>query len=390
MSSRGAARLKSGHLWVYRSDLAKAEDIPPGALVHVQDERGRKLGSALYSSSSQIAIRLLTSAVIPESQLLPLLRERIDRAVQFRKQFVRDADSYRVVFSEADLVPGLIIDKYNDVLSMQVLTQAFDREDLRSAVANAMSEHFPGCSLFERVDPHIRQLEQLPARESQLIRGERSNTIFTLNGIRFHFDAVGGQKTGAFLDQRENYAAAARYAHGEALDCFTYQGGFALHLARTCSKVTAVDSSRSALEVAEQNEQLNRDGHACGEIEWIEANAFDLMKDYSAAGQHYDTIILDPPAFAKTKRAVETALKGYKELNLRALKMLRPGGLLVTCSCSFHVEQSQFLEMLGSAAVDSGRRVRILEKRGAALDHPSLLNVPETAYLKCVICQVQE
>ena len=390
MSSRGAARLKSGHLWVYRSDLAKAEDIPPGALVHVQDERGRKLGSALYSSSSQIAIRLLTSAVIPESQLLPLLRERIDRAVQFRKQFVRDADSYRVVFSEADLVPGLIIDKYNDVLSMQVLTQAFDREDLRSAVANAMSEHFPGCSLFERVDPHIRQLEQLPARESQLIRGERSNTIFTLNGIRFHFDAVGGQKTGAFLDQRENYAAAARYAHGEALDCFTYQGGFALHLARTCSKVTAVDSSRSALEVAEQNEQLNRDGHACGEIEWIEANAFDLMKDYSAAGQHYDTIILDPPAFAKTKRAVETALKGYKELNLRALKMLRPGGLLVTCSCSFHAEQSQFLEMLGSAAVDSGRRVRILEKRGAALDHPSLLNVPETAYLKCVICQVQE
>jgi 23S rRNA (cytosine1962-C5)-methyltransferase len=390
VSSRGAARLKSGHLWVYRSDLAKADDIPPGALVHVQDERGRKLGSALYSSSSQIAIRLLTSAVIPESQLLPLLRERIDRAVQFRKQFVRDADSYRVVFSEADLVPGLIIDKYNDVLSMQVLTQAFDREDLRSAVANAMSEHFPGCSLFERVDPHIRQLEQLPARESQLIRGERSNTIFTLNGIRFHFDAVGGQKTGAFLDQRENYAAAARYAHGEALDCFTYQGGFALHLARTCSKVTAVDSSRSALEVAEQNEQLNRDGHACGEIEWIEANAFDLMKDYSAAGQHYDTIILDPPAFAKTKRAVETALKGYKELNLRALKMLRPGGLLVTCSCSFHVEQSQFLEMLGSAAVDSGRRVRILEKRGAALDHPSLLNVPETAYLKCVICQVQE
>jgi 23S rRNA (cytosine1962-C5)-methyltransferase len=390
VSSRGAARLKSGHLWVYRSDLAKAEDIPPGALVHVQDERGRKLGSALYSSSSQIAIRLLTSAVIPESQLLPLLRERIDRAVQFRKQFVRDADSYRVVFSEADLVPGLIIDKYNDVLSMQVLTQAFDREDLRSAVANAMSEHFPGCSLFERVDPHIRQLEQLPARESQLIRGERSNTIFTLNGIRFHFDAVGGQKTGAFLDQRENYAAAARYAHGEALDCFTYQGGFALHLARTCSKVTAVDSSRSALEVAEQNEQLNRDGHACGEIEWIEANAFDLMKDYSAAGQHYDTIILDPPAFAKTKRAVETALKGYKELNLRALKMLRPGGLLVTCSCSFHAEQSQFLEMLGSAAVDSGRRVRILEKRGAALDHPSLLNVPETAYLKCVICQVQE
>ncbi len=390
MSSRGAARLKSGHLWVYRSDLAKADAIPPGALVHVQDERGRKLGSALYSSSSQIAIRLLTSSVIAPNQLLPLLRERIDRAVQFRKQFARDTDSYRVVFSEADLLPGLIIDKYNNVLSMQVLTQAFDREDLRSTAANAMSQHFPGCSLFERVDPHIRQLEQLPERESQLIKGERSNTIFSLNGVRFHFDALGGQKTGAFLDQRENYESAARYAHGEALDCFTYQGGFALHLARTCSKVTAVDSSRPALEVAEQNEQLNRHSHKCGEIEWIEANAFDLLKDYSTAGQQYDTIVLDPPAFAKTKRVVETALKGYKELNLRALKMLRPGGLLVTCSCSFHVEQSQFLEMLGSAAMDSGRRVRILEKRSAALDHPTLLNVPETAYLKCVICQVQE
>ena len=390
ISARGARRLKTGHLWVYRSDLANADVIPPGALVHVQDERGRKLGSALYSSSSQIAIRLLTSAVIPEKQLLPLLRDRIDRSVQFRRQLARDTDSYRVVFSEADLLPGLIIDKYNDVLSMQVLTQAFDREDLRRMATEALAEHFPECSLFERVDPHIRQLEQLPLRESQLICGERSSAIFTLNRVRFHFDALSGQKTGAFLDQRENYAAAARYAHGDALDCFTYQGGFALHLARVCSKVTAVDSSRPALEVAEQNEQLNREAHVCGEIEWIEANAFDLLKDYSTAGQQYDTIVLDPPAFAKTKRVVETALKGYKELNLRALKMLRPGGLLVTCSCSFHVEQSQFLEMLGSAAIDSGRRPRILEKRGAAIDHPTLVNVPETAYLKCVICQVQE
>ena len=390
MSSRGATRLKAGHLWVYRSDIAKSDDIPPGALVHVQDERGRKLGSALYSSSSQIAIRLLTSAVLVESQLLPFLRERIDRAVQFRKQFARNTDSYRVVFSEADLLPGLIIDKYNDVLATQVVTQAFDREDLRKVVTDAMAEHFAGCSLFERVDPHIRQLEQLPARDSQLIYGERSSTIFTLNGVRFHFDALGGQKTGAFLDQRENYAAAARYARGEALDCFTYQGGFALHLARVCSKVTAVDSSRPALEIAEQNEQPNRDTHTCGEIEWIEANAFDLLKDYSTAGRQYDTIVLDPPAFAKTKRVLETAIRGYKEINLRALKLLRPGGVLVTCSCSFHVSEAEFLEMLGSAAADAGRRVRILEKRGAALDHPTLLGVPETAYLKCVICQVIE
>ncbi len=390
VSTRGAARLKGGHLWVYRSDLAITGDVAPGALVHVHDERGRNLGSALYSSSSQIATRLVTSAVTAESQLLPVVRERIERAVQFRKQFVHDADSYRVIFSEADLLPGLIVDKYNDVLSMQVLTQAFDREDLRQVVAEGLAEHFPECSLFERVDPHIRELEQLPARESRIVQGERSSTIFTLNGVRFHFDALGGQKTGAFLDQRENYAAAARYAHGEALDCFTYQGGFALHLARVCSKVTAVDSSRPALEVAERNEQLNREAHVCGEIEWTEANAFDLLKDYSLADRQYDTIVLDPPAFAKTRRAVPTAMKAYKELNLRALKMLRPGGVLVTCSCSFHVSEHEFLEMLGSAAADTGLRLRIFEKRGAALDHPALLNVPETAYLKCVICQVQE
>jgi len=208
--------------------------------------------------------------------------------------------------------------------------------------------------------------------------------------VRFNFDALSGQKTGAFLDQRENYAAAARYANGEALDCFTYQGGFALHLARVCSKVTAVDSSRPALEVAEQNEQLNRGAHTCGDIKWIEANAFDLLKDYSAAGNQYDTIVLDPPAFAKTKRVVETALRGYKELNLRALKMLRPGGLLVTCSCSFHVEQSQFMAMLEAAVADAGRRVRILERRGASLDHPTLVGVPESSYLKCVVSQIIE
>ena len=388
VNHRGAARLRAGHLWVYRSDLVPPAEAPAGALVHVRDERGRSLGSALYSSASQIAIRLLSNQEIAEEQLPSLLRERIASAVQFRRRVAHDTDSYRVIFSEADLLPGLIVDKYNDVLSMQALTQAFDRDDLRQIVVEAMTEHFPDCSVVERVDPHIRELEQLPERESQLVRGDRSSTIFTMNGVRFHFDGLSGQKTGAFLDQRENYAAAARYAHGEALDCFTYQGGFALHLARVCESVTAVDSSRPALEVAEQNEQLNRADHRCGEIEWIEANAFDLLKDYATAGRQYDTIVLDPPAFAKTKRTVATALRGYKELNLRALKMLRPGGVLVTCSCSFHVSEPEFLEMLGSAAADAGRRVRILEKRGQSQDHPVLLNVPETAYLKCMILEV--
>ena len=390
VTQRGALRLKSGHLWVYRSDLSRAGTIPPGALVHVSDDRGRVLGSALYSSASQIAIRLLTSQVIPENELFTLLRQRIDAAIYFRQQNVRDADSYRVIFSEADLLPGMIVDKYNDVLAMQVLTQAFNREDLRKVVAEKLAEHFPSASLLERVDPHIRELEQLPKRESEFAFafGDRASTVFHLNGVRFHFDGLAGQKTGAFLDQRENYAAAARYAHGDALDCFTYQGGFALHLARVCSTVTAVDASRPALEVAEQNEQLNRDSHTCSEIEWIEGNAFDLLKDHSSAGRQYDTIVLDPPAFAKSKRTATTALRGYKELNLRSLKMLRPGGVLVTCSCSFHVGEPEFLEMLAHAAADAGRRLRILEKRGAATDHPVLVGVPETSYLKCVIVQV--
>jgi 23S rRNA (cytosine1962-C5)-methyltransferase len=388
VNQRGVARLRGGHLWVYRSDLVSAGQALSGSLVQVRDEKGRRLGSALYSSSSQIAIRLLSNDEMAAGTLPGIVRSRIDAAVRFRRRIVQDTEVYRVIFSEADLLPGLIVDKYKDVLSLQILTQAFDREELRHAVLESLSEHFPDSSIIERVDAHIRELEQLPARDSQLLRGQRSNTVFKVNGVQFHFDGLGGQKTGAFLDQRENYAAAARFARGEALDCFTYQGGFALHLARVCERVAAVDSSRPALEVAEQNGQLNRDQHRCGEIEWIEANAFDLLKDYATAGRQYDTIVLDPPAFAKTKRAVPAALRGYKELNLRALKMLRLGGILVTCSCSFHVSELEFGEMLGSAAADAGRRVRLLEKRGAALDHPALLNMPETGYLKCVICQI--
>jgi 23S rRNA (cytosine1962-C5)-methyltransferase len=428
---RGATRLRGGHLWVYRSDLASA-NAPAGSLVEVRDQRGKSLGSALYSSSSQIAIRLVSSEVLSDDAWASLLRQRIAAAVGFRRANTHNTDSYRVIFSEADLLPGLIVDRYNDVLSIQILTQAFDREDLRTVIVAALAEHFPEASLIERVDPHIRELEELTPRESQVLRmgsslpspeAERnraprsspavgrgreqadgqaprstpssgveevnlSKTIFTLNDVRFHFDGLSGQKTGAFLDQRENYASAARYAHGDALDCFTYQGGFALHLARVCDHVAAVDSSRPALEVAEQNEQLNRPHHRSGEIEWTEANVFDLLKDYSTAGRQYDTIVLDPPAFAKSKRALPTALRGYKELNLRALKMLRPGGVLVTCSCSFHVSEPEFLEMLSSAGADAGRRVRIMERRGASIDHPALLNMPETGYLKCVICEI--
>jgi 23S rRNA (cytosine1962-C5)-methyltransferase len=214
-----------------------------------------------------------------------------------------------------------------------------------------------------------------------------TETSFRINGLKFHFDAKSGQKTGAFLDQRLNYAAAAHYGHGEVLDVCTYQGGFALHLARSCSKVTGVDVSRAALEVAERNLLENRD-QLTAEVDWLEANAFDLLREWSDAGTEYDTIVLDPPAFAKSKRAAEGAARGYKELNLRAFKMLRPGGVLVTCSCSHHVPLADFTAVVAAAAADAGRRVRLLERRGAAPDHPAVLTLPETEYLKCLICVV--
>jgi len=381
VSRRGAQRLKDGHVWVYRSDVIPADGIPPGSLVALTDERGKFLGTAFYSSASQIAIRLLSRE--PVEDLETLLRMRIREAIAYREGVVRNTDAYRLVFSEADFLPGLIVDRYNDVVSLQVLTQAMDAESVRAVVLSELNNSLKPAAIIERVDPKIRELEQLPSRSSGVLQGEKTTTIFSMNGVKFHFDALKGQKTGAFLDQRENYAAAAQYAHGEALDVFCYQGGFALHLAERCSRVTGVDSSRSALEVADQNAALNG-----REIEWIEANAFDLLRDYAATGAQYDTVVLDPPAFAKGKKNLETALRGYKELNLRALKMLRPGGILVSCSCSYHVSQADFLAVIAEAGRDVHRNLRLLENRTQAKDHPILLNVPETAYLKCAIALV--
>ncbi len=386
VSPRGASRLKDGHVWVYRSDIVSAEAVPAGSLVSVVDHRGKSLGSALYSSSSQIAIRLISPE--PVADFPVLLRQRIADAIAYRERIARDTNAYRVVFSEADFLPGLIVDRYNDILSMQILTQAMDAEIVRQTLTSELSERLHPAAIVERVDSRVRQLEDLPPRASGLVQGEKGSTIFTMNGVQFHFDALEGQKTGAFLDQRENYAAAAQYAHGEALDVFCYQGGFALHLVARCSHVTGIDSSRPALEVADQNAALNRRDQNQPEIDWLEANAFDLLKDYAASGQRYDTIVLDPPAFAKSKRDLDAALRGYKELNLRALKMLRPGGVLVTCSCSYHVSQTDFLGMLADAARDAHRTLRLTEVRGQAKDHPILLNIPETAYLKCVIAIV--
>ena len=389
ISGRGARRLQDGHVWVYRSDILSADGVAPGAAVGITDERGKFLGTALYSSSSQIAIRMISNHAVDD--LSRLLRDRIHGAISYRERVVRDTDAYRVIFSEADFLPGLIVDRYNDLLSMQVLTQAMDAEPVRGVVVSELNARLKPVSIAERVDPRIRELENLPPRPSGLvqrelqgeIQPEKTSTVFTMNGVRFRYEALEGQKTGSFLDQRENYAAAARFAHGEALDVFCYQGGFALHLAQACSKITGVDSSRPALEVADRNAQLNgRD------IEWVEANAFDLLRDYADAGRRYDTIVLDPPAFAKSKSNLETALRGYKELNLRALKMLRPGGILVTCCCSYHVSAAQYLDVVRVSARDVRRNLRIVENRGQAKDHPILLNVPETEYLKCIISYV--
>jgi len=285
------------------------------------------------------------------------------------------------------------VDKYGELVILQLLVKALDNEAVRIVVAQVLRDALDPATIVERPDPRIRELEQLsmPLEGPPLYaQGEPlTQTLFRLNGLNFHYDAGAGQKTGAFLDQRENYAAAARYAHGEALDVCTYQGGFALHLARSCPRVTGIDVSRSALEVAERNLAANRDLLKSSEVDWVEANAFDLLRDWSDSGAVYDNVVLDPPAFAKSKRAVEGALRGYKELNLRALRMLRPGGILVTCSCSHHVSLADFTAIVASAAGDARRRVRLLERRGAAADHPVVLTIPETEYLKCLICVVE-
>lgn len=398
---------------MYRSEVLNAANAATGALVLVEEIGGRgrpphaRLGTALYSSASEIALRMISTK--PVADLESLIRNRIRQAILYRERFVQNGNAYRVIFSEGDFLPGLIVDRYNDILSVQVLTQAMDSEQMRNVAVSELIAALKPAAIVERVDARVRKLEQLPEKESEIIwsrvgqedRGETGvspvvnagrgrpapqdplTTVFQMNGLRFLYEAFGSQKTGAFLDQRENYAAAAQYSRGEALDVFCYQGGFALHLARVCDKVTGIDSSRPALEIADKNAALNGK-----EIEWIEANAFDLLRDYSDSGRQYDCIVLDPPAFAKSRRDLATALRGYKELNLRALKMLRLGGILVTCSCSYHVSASDLLRTLQSAAQDSHRTVRILENRGAAKDHPSVLGIPETAYLKCLIAIV--
>ena len=388
VSDRAVGRLRAGHVWVYASDVASPANAKPGDLVHVASQRGKLLGSALYSSASQIKLRLVTQdPIADEEQFQQLVRKRLKAAIEYRTTVVSDSDAYRLVFSEGDLLPGLVLDRYNDVFTLQVLTQAWDRDDRKRLIVDSLREFAGAEHVLERVEERIQQLEQLPQHGAEMLLGNKSATLVKMNGIRLYYDGLAGQKTGAFLDQRENYAAAEHCSKGDGLDVCTYQGGFALHLARRCQHVTALDISREVLEVAEQNEKLNA-GSLKNEIEWIEANAFDLMRDYADAGRQYDTIVLDPPAFARSKRNLAAAMRGYKELNLRALKMLRPGGVLVTCSCSFAVSEEDFLGVVTEAAQDAHKSVQVIGKRTQSKDHPILLGVPETYYLKCLILRM--
>ena len=388
VNAHAVSRLRSGHPWIFRSDIERLDQATPGALLRVEDQRGKPYGSALYSSRSQIALRMVAPNPVEAAQYPELLRYRIRQAIAYRERVVRDSDAFRVLFSEADLTPGLIVDKYNDILSCQFLTEAMDSEWARQLTVQELQSAYAAETILERVDPRMRELEGLSPGEDRVIASRSKEpkiaTVFHLNNLAFHYDGSAGQKTGAFLDQRENYAAAERHARGRALEICTYQGGFALHLNRRCEQVTAVDVSAEALEVAERNRELNRQKP----IEFVEADAFALMRQYADAERRYETLVLDPPAFAKSKKSAEDALRGYKELNLRALKMLRNGGVLVTCSCSFHVSEADFLAMLGSAALDARRNLHLIEKRMQSADHPVLLNVPETHYLKCMVCSV--
>ncbi|MGH9847018.1 MAG: class I SAM-dependent rRNA methyltransferase [Blastocatellia bacterium] len=379
VSAKGAARAHAGHLWIFRSDVTSKPDAASGDVVRVVDHRGRFAGMAHYGLESEITLRLLTKEDVAVDR--EFWRARLRAAADWRTRVVADTDAYRLAHGEGDLLPGLVIDRYGDAFSIQTLTRGMDA--LKPMWVELLIEMFAPALIVERNDARVRQLEGLPMIARVLHGDATPAAALTIheNGIRFQVDLLEGQKTGAFLDQRENRAAAIRYARGRGLDCFSFHGSFALHLARNCEQVTALDISASAIERARRNAELN----SVTNVEFIEVNVFDQLRNYEDAGQRFDTIVLDPPAFAKNRGALSAALRGYKEINLRAMRLLNPGGVLFTCSCSYHVGEDLFLEMLADAARDAGRTMQIVEKRTQSRDHPILLAVPETYYLKCMV-----
>ncbi len=377
VSRKGADRFRDGHPWIFRSDVLDSPEAGPGDTVRVLDVQSQFIGQAHYSAASQIALRMLSRSADPVN-----LSERIANAQKFREQMVTDSTAYRLIHAEADFLPGLIVDRYGDCFAVQALSQGMDRA--LPLIVEELEDQFAPRAIVGRNDAAVRSLEELP-RETRLLSGELEGPVaIDMNGFRLEADLLHGQKTGIFLDQRENYLAAARYARGNALDCFTSTGGFALHLARVCESVEAIDSSAPALAAAGRNAEAN----GAGNVTFREADAFEILSSYASARRNFDMVVLDPPAFAKSRKQMEGAVRGYKDINLRALRLLGPGGILVTCSCSHHLSEAMLLEIVAQASLDAGRTLRVLDRRTQAADHPVLLTVPETHYLKCVILQV--
>jgi 23S rRNA (cytosine1962-C5)-methyltransferase len=378
INRKAADRISSGHPWIFASDLTDRGGAQPGEAVKVVDPRNRPIGTAHYSSTSQIALRVLSPNVQPIDRAFYL--RRLHAAELHRRRVVQESDAYRVVHAEADLLPGLIVDRYRDHLVVQTLDQGMDAA--KTEIASCLEEIFHPAGIVARNDAAVRTKEALPL-ETTILAGEVPDSVTVrMNALDLRADILHGQKTGIFLDQRENYVAAARYGRGgRALDCFTSTGGFALHLAAHCENVEAVDSSAPALETARVNAAANR----IGNINFREADVFEFLAGHRGS---YELIVLDPPAFAKSRSNLDAAITGYKEINLRALRLLPPGGILVTCSCSHHLSEGAFLELVAQAALDAKRTLRVLERRSQGQDHPILLTVPETLYLKCLILEV--
>ncbi len=377
LTPRGVERAKTGHLWIYRSDLGEV-DAEAGDVVQVIGPRGRPVGQAFYSDRSQIALRLVTRGadrIADES----LWRERLGAALRFREGLGIDATAYRLVHGEGDLLPSLVVDRYGDYLVVQTLSQATDR--LLAMWTGLLVEMVKPAGILVRNDVRVRGLEGLEPRV-EVVYGSVPERVEVREGrVRYEADLFGGQKTGLFLDQRENREAAARYAHGRLLDCFSYHGGFALALAPRCTEVIAIETSEEAV----QHIRANAERNGIRNVEARAQNVFDELREFDRADERFDTIVLDPPAFAKNRAALPNALAGYKEINLRALRLLAPGGVLITCTCSHHVDEATFGEVVYAAALDAQAHVSIVEKRMQGRDHPVLLSVPETYYLKCFI-----
>ncbi len=376
ITKRGEDRIRSGHPWVYRSDVAKAS-ASAGQTVLVTGPRNVPVGYALYSDRSEISLRMLTRG--RDEPTLDLWRTRLDAAVTYRESLGIDATAYRLVHGEADRLPGFVVDRYGAYLVLQALTQGVDR--LLPELTGLLAERLQPAGILARNDPRVRLLEGLD-QSVTVLHGAVPKTIEIREGrVRYEVDPYHGQKTGLFLDQRENRVAAAGYARGRALDAFSYNGGFALALAPVCSDVTAVDISEEAVARIAANAAQN----GITNVHARAMNVFDELRELERRGERFETIVLDPPAFAKNKAAVPKALSGYKEINLRALKLLQPGGFLVTCSCSYNVSESTFADVLAAAAVDAHAEVAVVEKRMQGRDHPVLMTVPETYYLKCFV-----